>query len=285
MSETLKSVQETNEHYPLQGTAHSQENIENQLLMQGDRGAINTEVLVRGAEAVREGFTSARIAFHGLAERVRERRGDWADRRREKMDHKDRLYAHLGTLAVDQHSAGPRPRSFVERVVDTRLEDKRAKASVKTAKAKRTNKAFGVSHNPQLTRPSANPGIKRRVGDSLGVTPDGYRGAEGLSATARVRDQIRKEEIDRKYRKREIPASERREQRLVVDTEPTLTKTKAQKRVRRGQVLSDVSLELARTQPISSRWRTRRRHDAIKDSQRHRNKAQKHRDIVEELQN
>jgi hypothetical protein len=165
----------------------------------------------------------------------------------ERMDHKDVLYRNLGQLATgtggvaganevhrDPSKEPPRPRTFIERFNDKRMEKKSWNRAYKAAERKNVVKAYGG----------------KETANTMGI------GARGSLAK-------RKSEARGARRRGEISAREQRQRQmqargsLVTYENPRQRQTSRQLKDARG------AAEKATRQPISRRWRNFRRERAI----------------------
>lgn len=203
----------------------------------------------------------SQVAYHGLKSTIAERREAFSASRKEKMAHKDTLYAGLGALAEASASGKSKeaevslvkPRSRHERRVDRRIDKKALKRNRAITDEALAKKVFGSR--------------------------------ESLTGKNNKERKQEKKAIDKQLKKGVITASEARLSRTNVDAQRLkhgeLMHRRAGdklhgKRWKLGRDGAQSKLDRAISQPISSRWRTSRKNEAVRDIERHKARAEKH---------
>ncbi len=196
-----------------------------------------------------------RLAYHGVLRNISERRMSMGGDRMETMDHKDALYADIGNIAAGQEAVltdtvsgqTARPRSFVERYMDKRLDKKNWRAELQASERKRTVAAYGGERSQTMRSDSLiDTFARKRVAGSV-------------------------------YRAGDMSAAELRLARADIQATPRAFENSEQRKTRRRADGAVNDLEKTAEQPVLSRWRGWRRGEAIKDIKRHHSRAEKHR--------
>ncbi|MCA9331781.1 hypothetical protein KC968_02465 [Candidatus Saccharibacteria bacterium] len=207
------------------------------------------------------------LAHHGVTAWVAQKRMERAGNRMERMDHKSALYNDMAN-SVNGIEATPtetalgqpaKPRTFIERHMDKKLEGKLWKAELKKAETKREVSQFGNKGFTQTRRRD-----RKRVQEN--------RETRGR----KIAEAAQKRQIDSDF----ILGNISREERLsrLSDIEPMSRKIE-NKRVRslkRQGSRIDKSVVRSANQPVLSRWRNRRRENAIESIKKHHHRAEHH---------
>lgn len=209
-----------------------------------DDGAVNPSLIAeRTAELAKESVFIGQIAYHGLRAAIASKRGEWAENRVQKMEHKQQLYTEIGTRVSAGNTSEPptvRPHTIVERFMDKRLEKRNWELQMVESRRKQVVSAFG-----------------------------GQRNLPGSSRAARSA-------VKSSYRRGEITAQALRSGLRSADMERPLLETHVQKKSRKKVTKSHAALSRSANQPILSRWRSWRHNEATKDSARHNTRSAKH---------
>jgi len=192
------------------------------------------------------------VAFRGIRAALSRKRMEQAAGRMETMDHKDALYADLGSLAVTGNrtvsetatSRPAMPRALTEQFVDKKLDKRAIKRQNAELYSYRARKIFGAKE------------------DLVGLNKHERR--------------QQKTEIQHQKDRGEITASEARVQSMEIDTAPPKFGEKFHKLTSKQERRANRRLNRALRQPVSKKWRSWRRSEAIKDVGRHQRNAEKH---------
>lgn len=209
-----------------------------------DAGAINPSLIAeRTVELAKESAVIGQVVYYGLRAAIANKRGEWADNRTQKMEHKQQLYTELGARAMTgnpSESPTVRPRTIAERFMDKRLEKRNWELQMAESRRKQVISSFG-----------------------------GQRNLPGSSRAARS-------DAKSSYRSGEITAQDLRSDLRLADMQRPLLETHAQKKSREKVTLSQSAMGRSANQPILSRWRGWRHNEATKDSARHNARSAKH---------
>ena len=256
-------------------------------------------------ERVSEVIGVGKVAYHGIRTAVAQKRMERAGARMERMEHKDAMYedigfsyasgsrSELGNRDVTETanpgdwqfpdgidnpqtatSRGAKPRSIMERLKIQRVESKRHKLDVKRNHRKYYEDAFHI-------RETQNPAFRdanRRALEVMPSTP-----VDRSSAKARRLNKVRQLGVRTSYLKGNLNPEEQRKRLNLAKANRTPQESRGQKRQRKGEERAIGRLVTAADQPITGAWRQWRRSKAVKDIQRHHARAEKHRQLQEEV--
>jgi hypothetical protein len=212
----------------------------------------------RTAEAASGAVNEVALAYHGARVVIAERLANRADVKMKELERKERLKEHLGLVATRQTStitepdgSRPRPKTWTERFMDRRIEERRHNQAVKQIRRERTVKIYGGDKS-----------------DTLGFD-------------ARADTMIRKQAAKSAYRRGDLDAHELRMANMQVLGNVNTFENPEQKRTRRDAERAAKKAEGAVRQPLASRWRAARIEDLGKKKGKHKSSAEKHREQLE----
>lgn len=252
------------------------------------------DVTVKTSEAVQEKAVDAldlsKIAVHGLSGAIARKKLERAGSRMERMEHKIALYGYMGEVAlrgssdiVERNSAleamvAPRSRTVVERYMDTRLDRRREKQSLKELDLYRHEKIYGTEKDPKK--------IMENVRNGNFTASDTYRSGTVRRSVNHALDSSKRNGIIRdQFKNNEMTAREYRLAQLEIKANPKAFESPYLRKIRKSNERSVKNVDRSVEQPRLSKWRNMRMNRAINSIQANYLKAQKHAELSDEARN
>ncbi len=218
------------------------------LFASGDRGAVDfSEIL-----------DSSKLAYHGFRGVVSTILKNRAEARVERMEHKDDLYEGIGAVATGTavSAGGVRPRSFAERFMDKRLDDKRFRSGYKEAKRLSVQQRYGGRTKTKM---------------------------DGINPAGRAKKAGARRGVEAAYKSGSLTARERSAQLREIKITDIPQESWEQRRVRRQDEKARTGLKKSVEQPILSRWRNVRKERATKAVAAHKARIDKRQDKINSI--